>query len=183
MGLVGEGAVLNAAAALSVSFGLGIDLEAAARGIVEVEPEPGRMQPRAGVGDRLILDDTYNSNPASVEVAVRTARAIADKREVPLVVVLGDMKELGSHAKEAHRQVGELVAEVDAFLFIGCGDQMHDGVDVANVKGIDTLWFETAVECGEIRDRLPLHSVVLVKGSRSIEMERVIEPLLDGGES
>lgn len=180
MGLVGEGAVLNAAAALAVSFGLGVDLAAAARGIVEVEPEPGRMQPRAGLGDRLILDDTYNSNPASIEVAVRTARAIADKRDAPLVIVLGDMKELGAHASKAHQSVGHLVAEAEALLFIGCGEQMHAAVDVANAKGIDTLWFETAVECGEINHRLPLHCVVLVKGSRSMEMERVIRPLLRG---
>jgi len=111
-------------------------------------------------------------------VAVHTAKAIADRRGVPLVLVLGDMKELGAQAKEAHRQVGDLVAKADAFLFVGCGDQMHDGVDAANAKGVDTLWFETSAECREIRDRLPLHSVVLVKGSRSMEMERVIEPLL-----
>jgi UDP-N-acetylmuramoyl-tripeptide--D-alanyl-D-alanine ligase len=183
MGLVGEGAVLNAAAAIALSFGLGLDLEAAARGIVEVEAEPGRMQPRAGRGDRLILDDTYNSNPASVDVAVATARAIATRSGAPLVLVLGDMKELGDHAQEAHRQVGNLAAEVDAFLFIGCGDQMHDAVDVANAKGIDTMWFETATECGEITDRLPLNAVVLVKGSRSMEMERVIAPLLEGAPS
>jgi len=180
MGLVGEGAVMNAAAALAISFGLGIDLESAARGIVEVDPEPGRMQPRAGVGDRLILDDTYNASPASVEVAVRTAHAIADKRGVPLVLVLGDMKELGTHGKTAHQRVGELVAETEAFLFIGVGEQMHEAVDVANAKGVDTLWFETAAECGEIKDRLPLHSVVLVKGSRTMQMERVMEPLLEG---
>ena len=180
MGLLGEGAVLNAAAVLSLCFGLGLPLEEAARGIVEVEPVPGRLQPVAGSGDRLIIDDSYNSNPASVEVALSTARAIADQRGAPLVVVLGDMKELGAHSEDAHRRVGELAADADPFLFIGCGDAMHAAVEAANGRGTDTLWFEDASECGEIGDRLPLNAVVLVKGSRSMEMERVIAPLREG---
>lgn len=183
MGLVGEGAVLNAAAVFALAFGLGLPLEEAARGIVQVEPEPGRMQPLAGLGDRLIIDDTYNANPASVEIALSTARAIAARREAPLVVILGDMRELGEHSAEAHRQVGALTAEAGAFLFIGCGESMHDAIEVASARGIDTLWFENAIECdGGIADRLPLHAVVLVKGSRSMAMERVIQPLLAGEE-
>lgn len=178
MGLLGEGAVLNGAAVLALSYGLGMPLEEAAKGIVSVESTPGRMRPLAGLGDRLIIDDTYNANPASVEVAVTAAKKIADKREAPLVVVLGDMKELGPHGLAAHREVGELVAETGAFLFVGCGAEMHEAVDVANAHGVDTLWFEDAEDWGGIEDRLPLHAVVLVKGSRSMKMERVIEPML-----
>ena len=88
------------------------------------------------------------------------------------------MKELGTHSDDAHRKLGELVADADALLFIGCGESMHLALDDANARGVDTLWFETFVECGEITDRLPLEAVVLVKGSRSMRMERVIEPLV-----
>lgn len=179
MGLLGQGAALNAAGALAVALGLGEPLEDAARGIAGVEPAPGRMQPRSARGDRLVVDDTYNANPASVEVALGAARAIADKRGAPLVVVLGDMKELGAQSDEAHRKVGEQVADVDAFLFVGCGEGMHIAVDAANARSTDTLWFEDAGECREIGDRLPLNAVVLVKGSRSTGMERVVTPLLE----
>lgn len=182
MGLVGEGAVLNVGAVLALAFGLGLPLEDAARGIVAVEPEPGRMRPLAGVAGRLLIDDTYNASPAAVELALSTARAIADRRRAPLVVILGDMKELGAQSQEAHRRVGELVVEADAFLFVGCGEAMHDAVDTANPRGIDTLWFEDAAECGEIADRLPLGAVVLVKGSRSMEMERVLTLLREPAE-
>ena len=177
MGLVGEGAALNVGGVLALAFGLGLPLEEAARGIVAVEPGPGRMRPMAGLGGRLLIDDTYNANPASVELALSTARAIAERRQAPLVVILGDMKELGAQSQAAHRRVGELVVESDAFLFVGCGEAMHDAIDTANPRGIDTLWFEEAAECGEIADRLPLDAVVLVKGSRSMEMERVLAPL------
>jgi UDP-N-acetylmuramoyl-tripeptide--D-alanyl-D-alanine ligase len=180
MGLLGEGAVLNAAGALAIAFGLELSLEDAARGIAGVTPSPGRMQPRAGTGDRLIIDDAYNANPASIEVALDAARAIAEKREAPLVAILGDMKELGVHAEDAHRKVGELVSDAGVILFVGCGEAMHEAVATANARGADTLWFEDAAECGELSGRLPLHSVVLVKGSRSMEMERVIAPLLEG---
>jgi UDP-N-acetylmuramyl pentapeptide synthase len=57
---------------------------------------------------------------------------------------------------------------------------MHEAVATANSRNTDTLWFEDAAECGGLSDRLPLHAVILVKGSRSMEMERVIAPLLEG---
>ena len=179
MALLGEGAVLNAAGALTIVLGMDLPLEEASRGLVQVKPSPGRLQPRTGSGDRLVIDDSYNSNPASLEVAVETARAIAEKRDAPLVGILGDMKELGSHSEDAHRRVGDLVADADAFLFVGCGGAMHEAVARANTRGTDTLWFEDTVECGELSDRLPLNAVILVKGSRTMQMERVIAPLLE----
>jgi UDP-N-acetylmuramyl pentapeptide synthase len=55
---------------------------------------------------------------------------------------------------------------------------MHEAVATANARGADTLWFEDAGECGGLAGRLPLNAVILVKGSRSMEMERVIAPLV-----
>ena len=180
MRLLGEGAVLNAAGALAIAFGLDSPLEDAARGIAGVAPSPGRMQPRSGTGERLIIDDTYNANPASLEVALNTARAVAEGRQAPLVVVLGDMKELGAHSEDAHRKVGELISDAGVFLFVGCGEAMRKAVGTANPRGVDTLWFENASECEGLSERLPLNAVVLVKGSRSMEMERAVGPLLGG---
>lgn len=180
MALLGEGAVLNAAGALAIALGLDVSLQDAARGIAGVEPSPGRLQPRTGNAERLVIDDSYNANPASMEVALNTARAIAEQREAPLVLVFGDMKELGAHSEEAHRRVGDLVSDAGVFLFVGCGRGMHQAVETANARGTDTLWFEDASKCGELVDRLPVRAVVLVKGSRSMEMERVIAPILGG---
>jgi UDP-N-acetylmuramoyl-tripeptide--D-alanyl-D-alanine ligase len=181
LGLLGEGAVLNAAGALAVALGLGASIEDAARGMTRVEPSSGRLQPRAGSGDRLIIDDSYNANPASTEVALNAAREIARKRGAPLVAVLGDMKELGEHSEQAHRKVGELAADAEVFLLVGCGEAMRAAVETASARGADTLWLEDAARCEELSDRLPLRAVVLVKGSRSMEMERVVATLLEGG--
>jgi UDP-N-acetylmuramoyl-tripeptide--D-alanyl-D-alanine ligase len=180
LNLLGEGAVLNAAGSLAIALALQLPLEEAVRGISQVAASPGRMEARTGTDQRLVIDDTYNSNPASVEIALDTARMIAGKRNAPLVVVLGDMLELGAQSEEAHRSVGELVANADVFLMVGCGKGMHIAVSTANARGTDTLWFEDASECGQLSDRLPLNAVILVKGSRSMEMERVIAPLLAG---
>ena len=180
MNLLGEGAALNAAGALAIALALQVPLDEAARGISQVSAAPGRMEPRAGTGQRLVIDDTYNANPASVEIAVHTARAIAGKRNAPLVVILGDMLELGAQSEEAHQRVGELLSDAGVFLFVGCGEGMHAAVATANERGTDTLWFEDASECGELSDRLPLNAVILVKGSRSMQMERVITPLVAG---
>lgn len=180
MGLLGQGAVLDAAGALAIALGLEVPIEDAARGIAEVVPSPGRMRPLKGIGGRLIIDDSYNANPASMEVALNAAGRIAQKREAPLVAILGDMKELGAHGEEAHQQVGELISDLGVFLFVGCGEGMREAVATAKARGTDTLWFEDASECGDLLDRLPLHAIIVVKGSRSMEMERAIRPLLGG---
>ena len=179
MGLLGEGAVLNAAGALAIVLGLDLPLEDAVRGIAGVQPSAGRLQPRSSSGDRLVIDDSYNANPASMEVALQASRALAESQDAPLVAILGDMKELGAQSEEAHRELGELVSDSDVFLFVGCGAGMHEAVAAANARGTDTLWFEDADDCGEISARLPLNAVILVKGSRSMRMERLVAPLLE----
>ena len=68
-----------------------------------------------------------------------------------------------------------------ALLFVGCGHGMHAAIDIANARGTDTLWFEDSAGCAQLADRLPLNAVVLVKGSRSMEMERVLIPMLAEG--
>lgn len=180
MGLIGEGAVLNAAAVLALAHGLGISLREAAEGIATVKPLSGRMCALSGNGGRLVIDDSYNSNPAAIENALSTASVIAEQRKAPLIAVLGDMKELGAQSEEAHRRVGELVADAGVFLFVGCGEAMREAIAAAVARGVATLWFENSNECRQIADRLPLGAVVLVKGSRSMEMERTIGPLLGG---
>ncbi|MEM7434595.1 MAG: UDP-N-acetylmuramoyl-tripeptide--D-alanyl-D-alanine ligase [Myxococcota bacterium] len=180
--LLGEGAVLNAAGAVTVAYGLDLPLEPIIAGMADVAPAAGRLVPRKGVEERLVIDDTYNANPASVAVALSTAKAVADERRAPLVVLLGDMKELGTESAKAHQQVGSLVAEAEVFLFVGCGHEMHAAIDAANARGIDTLWFEDSADCAQLADRLPLNAVVLVKGSRSMQMERALAPLLEEAE-
>jgi UDP-N-acetylmuramoyl-tripeptide--D-alanyl-D-alanine ligase len=179
--LFGEGAVMNAAASLAVSAAMGLSLEATAQGMAQVAASPGRLQPRSAERGILIIDDSYNANPLSAELALRTAERVARHRGAPLLVALGDMKELGLGAAEAHRQLGERVADVAPQLFVGVGEHMRDAVAVAQRRGIETLWYEDSAAAGAeaLRERLPDGAVLLVKGSRSVQMERMLEPLLE----
>ncbi len=178
--LFGEGAVMNAAASLAVAAAMGLSLEAAAQGMAQVPASPGRLQPRVGERGILIIDDSYNANPLSTELALRTAEGVARHRGAPWIVALGDMKELGPRAREAHRQLGQQVAELAPQLFVGIGEHMRDAVAAAQTGGIETLWYEDSTAGAEaLRGRLPDGAVLLVKGSRSVQMERMLEPLLE----
>ena len=101
--LTGEHNAKNALAACAGALAMGADLDALAGGLADFVGTPGRMQPVAGRGGAHLIDDSYNANPGSVEVAVKWLAAQPGRR----LLVLGDMAELGADGAELHRQVGE----------------------------------------------------------------------------
>lgn len=156
--LVGEAAVRNAAAALAVAHALGLDLREAATGMESVEPVAGRMRPIA-VGEGLVLDDTYNANPLSMKLALETAARIAEQRDAKLQAVLGDMKELGAESAQAHREVRALAERLcSEVVFVGT-EMAAAGPAMADADEVD----------------IQLAGVLLVKGSRSMRLERVVD--------
>lgn len=190
--LLGEAAALNAAAALAVTtsrpWGGAGELERrAARARVvaaleAVEPPPGRMRPVAGVGV-LVLDDSYNANPRSMAIALATARAVADARGARLVVALGDMKELGD-PEAAHAEVGRAAATAGVDLLVGCGELMRLASRAAEADGVRCLTADSSAEAAAlVRAQTREGDVVLVKGSRSMAMERVVDALAHPGEA
>jgi UDP-N-acetylmuramoyl-tripeptide--D-alanyl-D-alanine ligase len=134
-------------------------------------------------GDTLVIDDTYNANPLSMARSIRTALSMAKGR--PLVLVLGDMRELGAEAQQRHEELGRLIRDVAprAVFFKGahCGDVLCglDGdTDFHEVTGPEQ--FLAAWRDMELAD-----AVVLVKGSRSLKMEAFSAALcgeLDGNQ-
>ncbi|MCB9622029.1 MAG: UDP-N-acetylmuramoyl-tripeptide--D-alanyl-D-alanine ligase [Sandaracinus sp.] len=168
--LVGEAAARNGAAALAVAMVLGVDVDAAASGMAELAPVAGRMSPRGGVGGALVLDDTYNANPSSVLLALRTAKTVADARGGRLVAVLGDMKELGALSREKHAEVRSAAEAVAQCVFVG-----PEMGAVGAAVGDASAAIEALPALGE-------SDVVLVKGSRSMALEQVVEAVLARGE-
>jgi UDP-N-acetylmuramoyl-tripeptide--D-alanyl-D-alanine ligase len=124
-----------------------------------------------------ILDDTYNANPASVQAALQTA--VAHRGDSRLVVVLGDMLELGTASESAHREVGRQVASAGAGVFVAIGTQMRTAVEVARQHGVPeahhAATFEDAV--AHLLKRLAAGDLVLIKGSRGMRMERIADAL------
>jgi UDP-N-acetylmuramyl pentapeptide synthase len=118
LALAGRHNVTNALAAAAVGVALDVPLAEIARGLAGVRPVKGRCVWREA-GDVRILDDTYNASPVSVRAALETIAAHRGDHRV--VVVLGDMFELGAITDEAHREAGRLVARLPADEFVGVG--------------------------------------------------------------
>lgn len=128
-----------------------------------------------------IVNDSYNASPTAMRAALELLRDLdAPGRRI---VVLGDMKELGNAAPEAHRQLGEQAVTVcGADMLVACGEYARDVVLGARGAGMP---FTRAIACRAPRDALALlkdhfspGDALLVKGSRAMEMEQLIEPLI-----
>jgi UDP-N-acetylmuramoyl-tripeptide--D-alanyl-D-alanine ligase len=166
----------NALAAIAVGVALGLDLADAARALARARPVKGRCVWR-DVGEVRILDDTYNANPASVQAALETVAAHRGSRRI--VVVLGDMLELGAGADDAHREIGGAVAALGAAEFVAMGQHAQAAVEAARRAGLaeacHTTTFEDTV--AHVLKRVAPGDLVLVKGSRGMRMERVVDAL------
>jgi UDP-N-acetylmuramoyl-tripeptide--D-alanyl-D-alanine ligase len=169
--------VANALAAAAAGVALELPLEDIARGLAAARPVGGRgVWKRAG--EVTILDDTYNASPASVRAALDTLAARRGGRRA--IVVLGDMLELGALSEEAHREVGRQVAALRADEFVGLGPHAALAVEAARAAGLadahHSATFEDTV--AHLLKRVAPGDVVLVKGSRGMRMERVVDALV-----
>jgi UDP-N-acetylmuramoyl-tripeptide--D-alanyl-D-alanine ligase len=169
--------VSNALAAAAVGHALGLALPDIARGLAEARPVKGRGIWREAGGVR-ILDDTYNANPVSVRAALDTLRAASRGRRA--LVAFGDMLELGETAVEAHREIGRAIAAAGVGELIGVGRLAAEAVDAAREAGLAAALHTTTFEdtVAHLVKRVAPGDVLLVKGSRGMRMERVVDALI-----
>jgi UDP-N-acetylmuramoyl-tripeptide--D-alanyl-D-alanine ligase len=184
VGGLGEPTVSNALAGSAAALAAGAPLASVAAGLARYQPMSGRMEQVSLPRNIIVINDTYNANPQSMEVALRSLTEL--KGESRGVAVLGDMGELGSSAGAAHRATGALVAELGLDFLFALGQFASDIADGATEAGMDphrvrvgTSHDETSKE---LRRILQGNDWVLVKGSRSMQMERVVEALARGGD-
>lgn len=169
--LPGRHNVMNALAATAAALAVGVDLDTIANGLREVQPVHGRWEAGAGVCGARIIDDTYNANPASLEAAL-TLLASADSETW---LVLGDMGELGPDSEQLHRAMGEAAKRAGVRRLFALG---RLAALAADAFGEGAAVFAAADELSDAL-RSPLHAdvTVLVKGSRAMRMERVVDAL------
>ena len=180
--LVGEGAAVDfACAALAVEAALGRpvtdeELGAAAAAVSSI---PGRAAVAVRSDGAIVVDDTYNASPQSMDNALASLSETARADGRRAVCVLGEMRELGPQAAEAHDELGDAVARASVGLFIGCGGLMDRAVARAKEKGVPAVAAGSveAAAALALREVTP-RDVVLVKGSRSIGTERVVRALM-----
>jgi UDP-N-acetylmuramoyl-tripeptide--D-alanyl-D-alanine ligase len=165
--------VQNAALSAAAGIALGVPLGAAADGLRGMKLTKGRMESRLVRGIHF-LDDTYNANPDSMCAALRTlAQWPANGARI---AVLGRMGELGAFAEEGHRQVGKVAADGIDWI-VAVGEQADWIADEARRNGAQRVDYFGDIDeaSAALRSEIETGDVVLVKGSRSARMERVIE--------
>lgn len=173
--LPGEHNVRNALAAIAAATAAGAALEACAQALGRFVAVKGRLQIRAGLRGATLIDDTYNANPDSVRAAIDVlARASGRK-----FLVLGDMGEVGTQGVAFHEEVGAYAraAGVDALYALGdlaAAAAQAFGAGARHYLRIEELLADAAGALGP-------HTTMLVKGSRFMQMERVVRSFEHGG--
>ncbi len=172
--LPGQHNVLNALAATAAALAVNVKLDDIVLGLESARGAPGRMQTKSGRNSACIIDDTYNANPASVQAALAVLAACRGHR----ILVLGDLAELGDDTVTLHRSIGSAAAAagIDALYSVGALS-----VHAADAFNGEHRHFATQEDLmANLIPLLALGTTVLVKGSRSAHMERVVGALTEG---
>ncbi|MBN1504231.1 MAG: UDP-N-acetylmuramoyl-tripeptide--D-alanyl-D-alanine ligase [Candidatus Eisenbacteria bacterium] len=174
--LLGTQNVLNALAALAASRALGVRAEEAAAALASVTPTRGRMEMKT-VGPACFIDDTYNANPGSMAMALDTLFALEGFTRK--VAILGDMLELGEAAESWHFALGRSAARADALILHGqFADAVRRGAEAAGMNPGSVFVAGSHLEAAErVTSSWAAGDLYLVKGSRGMSMERVIEEI------
>jgi UDP-N-acetylmuramoyl-tripeptide--D-alanyl-D-alanine ligase len=146
--------------------------------------EPGRLTPVALENGMIVLDDSYNANPASLTSSVSAAAELARAAGRRLVLVLGEMRELGDDSPRLHREAGESLLGCGAEVVIGLSGDARWLIEPLVTKGARGEFAED-VEAAQrlLRELTESSDVVLVKASRGVRAERIVEGLKAAGRS
>lgn len=172
---------LNLAAAVAVAYFMGVSLEKIKEGLSNYRPSGNRLNITAMAAGGLLINDTYNANPVSMMAALEVCSDLAaGKRSV---AVLGDMLELGDYEIEGHRQVGERAAELNLDILITIGERaayIGQGAILNGMPADRVVHFPNRQESlSWLKSRVGQQDVVLFKGSRGMELDKLVTAWLD----
>lgn len=178
--LIGEGNLSNVLAATAVALQFGVPLADIAATTSTLRPMPHRSEVHRLTGGVTVIDDSYNSNPAALERALRVL--VADRGPGRRIAIIGEMLELGSTSTELHARCGRAVAaaHLDYLVTVGgeparaLGRAAATGMSVSAVSHVSTSAEAAALAASLVTSG----DVVLVKGSRGIGTEIVVERLM-----
>lgn len=164
----------NAAAAAGAALVSGLDFGAIKRGLENYTPPPMRMQ-ELRIGDALVILDAYNANPQSMSSALKE---MFDKPK-PLYLLLGDMKELGAHSAHYHTDLGAALAHMGAKKIFLAGPEMKAAADAYLRAGGKHLTYAETLDAWlpQARELISAGGSFLIKASRSMKFERIVEGL------
>jgi len=166
--------VRNSQAAVACALAAGVPLAPIVQGLEAFEPVKGRsrvLEVRLRGRTLTVVDDTYNANPDSVRAAIDVLAELPP----PRVAVLGDMGEVGDQGPQFHREVGDHAREcgIERLLTLGAQSAAMGGTHFENIESLQAA----------VLAELPRAGSVLVKGSRFMKMERVVDAIAAAGET
>jgi UDP-N-acetylmuramoyl-tripeptide--D-alanyl-D-alanine ligase len=182
----GQHNVRNALAAAACCRAIGVPSAAIVEGLERFRPLPGRLVRHARAGAATVIDDSYNANPDSVRAAIDLLAGLRQRGAAERVVlVLGDMGEVGANGPEFHAEVGAWARQQGLDTLIATGTLARAAVQGwTSTTGTQDL--QTALHCESIDEAIAAARIaatpgttLLVKGSRFMRMERVVHGLLD----
>ncbi|MFC1739756.1 UDP-N-acetylmuramoyl-tripeptide--D-alanyl-D-alanine ligase [Planctomycetota bacterium] len=180
--LPGSGAVENTIAAWSVCSRLGIRVEDFAEAVKAVRPVSMRAE-LLRIGTLTVLDDCYNANPASMENALDILSNLSRNKKRRSVFICGDMAELGEDAEKLHQELGCCVAKANVRLLLAVGQLAGLTAEAAGKNAdydLEIKFFDDALSaCNKLADYIKDYDIILVKGSRAMKLETVVEKLKD----
>lgn len=169
--LTGRHQVMNALAATSICLAAGMKLPQIVDGLLKLTPVRGRMLP-IRLGRLLLVDDTYNANPSSVKVAIEWLKNINNTR----FLVLGDLLELGENTEKLHAEIGEFAknSQIDGLFCLGkLSHFISNAFGCGHFDDLSLLMSHLIKQINGTKGQI----TILVKGSRSSAMERIIDAL------
>ncbi|MDH5659970.1 MAG: UDP-N-acetylmuramoyl-tripeptide--D-alanyl-D-alanine ligase [Gammaproteobacteria bacterium] len=169
--LLGRHNVMNALAAIAAAIAAKISLEQIVKGLEDLKPVNGRLQIKRGIKNSRIIDDTYNANPTSLHAALNVLHEFSGKR----FLALGDMGELGDNANELHVEAGASAKEAGVDSLYSFGKLAAKAAKEFGRNGFCYDKHEDMIDA--LRNELSQDVTLLVKGSRSMHMENVVNAL------
>ena len=180
--VTGRHSLSNALCAIAVGLEIGIQPQLLASGLASFVPAPGRCSVQQ-IGQWTVIDDTYNASPLAVAAACRFLHEIIVPESRQRMLILGDMCELGEVAVVEHERIGKLAAQLQFDRLLVCGAHADDVARGAEHGGLKPNRIVATTNTDTLFAILDLwlepNAVLLVKGSRSTRMERVIDWLKD----
>ncbi|MDD5031618.1 MAG: Mur ligase family protein [Patescibacteria group bacterium] len=180
--VIGYNSIYAALAAAAIGIAMEMNLVEISKAMREFDSPNGRMNLIDGIKHTLVIDDTYNSSPASVMSALDIVTKIPLAKGAKRFAVLGDMLELGGYSEEGHKEVGRYVAKSGINKLITVGERSRDIARAAEEAGMsrdDIFEYTDVAEAGRfIEQRIEQGDLVLVKGSQGLRLEKIVKEIM-----
>jgi UDP-N-acetylmuramoyl-tripeptide--D-alanyl-D-alanine ligase len=169
--MLGKHNVSNALAASTCAVALGVTNADIARGLKHFGGVKGRLQRKVGLNGASLIDDTYNANPDSMKAAIDVLANQAGKQ----IFVMGDMAELGAESVQMHAEIGAYAKQKGIDVLLALGENSMHAVQAFGANAIHYASLQALLDAAS--GAMKKDTTVLVKGSRFMQMERVVDVL------